>query len=134
MTDNQKEQIRALRLQGFGYTTVANRLGISKDTVKSYCQRNGLAGKRSNSDAESVCPQCGKTIVQSGKYKRRRFCTDGCRKAWWAKHHADIKNGAVHSYVCEACGEPFKAYGNSLRKYCSHSCYVSVRFKSGDSA
>lgn len=134
MTDNQKEQIRVLRLQGLGYTAVADRLGISKDTVKSYCQRNDLAGKRSDSNAESICPQCGKPVVQSVKHKKRRFCTEECRKTWWAKHHADIRNGAIHSYICQACGKAFSAYGNTPRKYCSHSCYVSVRFKGGDPA
>ncbi len=134
MTDNQKEQISVLRSQGLGYTAVANRVGISKDTVKSYCKRNDLAGKRSDSSTDNVCPQCSKPVVQSGKHKKRRFCTQECRKTWWANHHTDIKNGAVHSYVCEACGKPFKAYGNTSRKYCSHRCYVSVRFKGCDPA
>jgi len=132
MTDNQKEQIRTLRLQGLGYTTVANRLGVSKDTVKSYCQRNDLAGKRCDSDEGSACPQCGSPVVQTGKHKKRRFCTEECCKSWWAKHHTDIKNGAVHRYVCAACRKAFTAYGNAPRKYCSHRCYVSVRFKGGD--
>ncbi len=45
MTDRQKQQIIRLRKEGFGYTAVANKVGISKDTVKSFCRRNGLAGE-----------------------------------------------------------------------------------------
>ena len=45
MTEEQKKQIIRLRKEGFGYTAVANKVGISKDTVKSFCRRDGLAGE-----------------------------------------------------------------------------------------
>ena len=43
MTNMEKRQITRLREQGLGYTQIANRLGISKSTVSTFCQRNGLA-------------------------------------------------------------------------------------------
>lgn len=43
MTLEQKQAIEALRLQGIGYVSVATRLGLSVNTVKSYCRRNSLS-------------------------------------------------------------------------------------------
>ena len=42
MTDAQKENIRYLRGEGLGYRAIAARLGISENTVKSFCRRNNL--------------------------------------------------------------------------------------------
>lgn len=44
MTDAQKEQVRYLRCEGLGYGAIATRLGISENTVKSFCRRNNLTG------------------------------------------------------------------------------------------
>ena len=46
MTNMEKRQITRLREQGLGYTQIANRLGISKSTVSTFCQRNGLAEEK----------------------------------------------------------------------------------------
>ena len=64
MTDEQKQQIIRLRKEGFGYTAVANKVGISKDTVKSFCRRNGLAGEMAAAQGDSVpgCRECGKPL------------------------------------------------------------------------
>lgn len=44
MTDYQKTQIMKLRAEGLGYGKIAQRLGISLNTVKSYCRRNNVNG------------------------------------------------------------------------------------------
>ena len=41
MTNNEKEMIRELRMQGLGYGKVAERTGIKLETVKSFCRRHG---------------------------------------------------------------------------------------------
>ncbi len=46
MTNSEKRQITRLREQGLGYTQIANRMGISKSTVSTFCQRNGLAEEK----------------------------------------------------------------------------------------
>ena len=46
MTEQQKSVIKTLRQQNFSYNAIANTLGLTISTVKSYCQRNGLAGNR----------------------------------------------------------------------------------------
>jgi len=40
----QKEQITQMRSEGFSYAKIAAALGISENTVKSFCRRNNLGG------------------------------------------------------------------------------------------
>lgn len=109
MTDGQKMEITKLRQDGFGYTAIAKQMGLSRDTVQSFCRRNGLAGeiiikieKVEEQSQKDFCRECGKKLQQ----------TDGIKKRIFEKE--------------------FTAYGNSHRKYCSHECYVKSRFKGGD--
>lgn len=44
MNIQQKTEIAFLRSKGYGYTKIAQELGLSKNTVKSYCKRNNLSG------------------------------------------------------------------------------------------
>ncbi|MEY8334422.1 RNA polymerase subunit sigma-70 [Lachnospiraceae bacterium 47-T17] len=134
MTEEQKQQVIRLRKEGCGYTAVAHNVGVSKDTVKSFCRRNGLAGKlavSANTQATG-CRECGRPLQQTEGMKQRVFCCDVCRVKWWHAHPEKIKQRAVYAFTCAGCGKPFTAYGNSKRKYCSHGCYVRSRFKGGD--
>lgn len=36
MTNQQKEQITALRSQGYGYATIAKAVGLKKDTIVAF--------------------------------------------------------------------------------------------------
>lgn len=78
MTDLQKEQIKTLRLQGIGYVKISDLLGISDNTVRSFCRRNGLGDAAKNTVA---CKHCGKLIKIIPKQKPRKFCSDACRTA-----------------------------------------------------
>lgn len=128
MTDLQKEQIRTLRLQGFGYMKIGETLGISDNTVRSFCRRNGLGDAAKNT---VPCQQCGKLMKIVPKRKSRRFCSDACRTAWWNAHPDCVDRKAIYHFTCAACGEDFTAYGNSHRKYCSRACYIAGRFGKG---
>ena len=46
MTEEQKAGIQKLRTDGYGYTKIAGMLGLSENTVKSFCRRKGLNGIR----------------------------------------------------------------------------------------
>ena len=82
MTDAQKEQVRYLRCEGLGYGAIATRLGISENTVKSFCRRNNLTGVASK-EPVVVCRNCGRPLPQYPKRKQRKFCSEACRRAWW---------------------------------------------------
>jgi endogenous inhibitor of DNA gyrase (YacG/DUF329 family) len=135
MNDRQKDQITRMRANGAGYRTIAGKLGISANTVKSYCRRNGLGGvakpKRKAvvySGEVSYCQNCGAEIRQLAKRKRKRFCCDKCRNQWWNAHLDLVDRRALHTRVCPVCGKEFEVYGSAPRKYCSHACYIKDRF------
>ncbi len=124
MTDEQKQQIIAMRRDGAGYGSIANQLGLSINTVKSFCRRHSLAAP----PTDSLCEQCGRPIAQNPGRKRKRFCCDACRNKWWNSHLDLVKRKAVYTFTCLACGKKFTVYGNSHRKFCSHACYIAYRF------
>ena len=126
MNDLQKEKIKAMRLQGIGYVKIGEALGISDNTVRSFCRRNSLGDTAKNT---VVCKYCGKLIKIIPKQKPRKFCSDSCRTAWWNSHPDCVNRKAVYSHICTYCGKPFTAYGNSGRKYCSHQCYIADRYR-----
>lgn len=128
MTAEQKVQIGKLRRENCGYAAIAKILCVSVSSVKSYCQRNGLAGNRSTGERTGRCKGCGKTIEQIAGKKRKKFCSAACRQTWWNTHPLEVCRKAVYTFVCVGCGRTFSAYGNKGRKYCSHACYVGDRF------
>lgn len=109
------------RGRGEGYGAIAGELGLSVNTVKSYCRRHPLPDG-------TACEECGAPIVQMPGRKRKRFCSDACRNAWWNAHLSLVKRKAVRTVICAGCGQAFEAYGRASRKYCSHACYVAHRF------
>ena len=137
MTEGQKKEIKRLRESGAGYTAIAGKIGIPKETVRSFCRRNGLAGGAAKGGLEEgqaqegSCRECGKPLQQTAGVKRRAFCSRECRVKWWHSHPGEVRQRAVYSFTCAGCGKPFTAYGNSKRKYCSHECYIRNRFKGG---
>lgn len=44
MTEIQRVQIEALRMQGKGYKAIASAVGLSRDIVRNYCKANGMEG------------------------------------------------------------------------------------------
>lgn len=125
MTDQQKDQIQTMRRQGLSYVKIGQALGISDNTVRSFCRRNKLGDPIKNT---IPCQYCGKPIKIIPKQKPRKFCSDRCRTAWWNGHREAINRRAFYNFICAHCGREFTAYGNDHRKYCSHQCYIADRF------
>ena len=135
MTNNEKEMIRKLRMQGLGYVKVAERTGLKLETVKSFCRRHGLRGEGKTlaglPDAKYkyvYCKNCGMKIKQEPKRKKKMFFCDACRNHWWKEHPDMIDRKVYYDFVCPNCGKAFRAYGDSKRKYCCHKCYIEHRF------
>ena len=138
MTEQQKITIRNLREQNFSYIAIARAMSLTVSTVKSYCQRNGLAGNRkgafkSQSDnlkaLPTFCRCCSSQIIQKEKVKRRIFCSDECRVTWWNSHLELVKRRNPHTDRCICCGNEFTWHGSKARKFCSHACYIKYRYE-----
>lgn len=133
MNKLQKEQIKRLRLDGLGYSKIAQSLSLSENTVKSYCKRNNLGGVAtttvlSNTAELGFCKNCGNPLTQKKGLKPKKFCCDECRTAWWNSHLDTVNKKAVYSIVCTHCVKAFESYGNKNRRFCCHPCYVAGRF------
>ena len=126
MTDIQKNQINRMKDTGMPYSKIAQELGLSQNTVKSYIRRCSNEPKISN----LCCENCGAELIQI-RAGRKRFCSDKCRNEWWNSHPDLINRKAVYDHTCQHCGKAFKAYGNARRKYCCHECYIADRFRGG---
>ena len=124
MTNEQKQRLICLRRGGAGYGQIAQGLGVSINTVKSFCRRHGLAAE----SHESVCEQCGIPVSQNPGRKRKRFCSDACRNKWWNSHLELVQRKSAHTFVCQNCGKEFTIYGDCRRKFCCHKCYIEYRF------
>ena len=125
MTNGEKMLIAQHRRQGLGFAEIARKLGMSVNTVKSYCQRNGIkpAGKTAVQSG-STCRQCGNTLEHTPGRKKKQFCSDACRLRWWHEHR-DMSKTAKET-KCAACGREFVT--DRVQKYCSHACYIAARF------
>ena len=138
MTDYQKNKIAEFRRQGMGYKAIANVLGLTRDIVRGFCKRCGLDGNaaviQKNIDlkisAGFLCGFCSKPIKQPQRGRKRRFCSDECRRMWW-KDNTDKcspKETALYKLTCTFCNKGFTSYGNRNRRYCCHECYIAHRF------
>ncbi len=126
MNGLQKERIALLRAEGKSYTKIADTLGLSINTVKSYCRRNNLGGNAtimSDPVDGTFCCQCGVPLKQTIGKKQKRFCSDKCRMAWWNAHPEEVKHKTIRAFTCHTCGKYFEAFGKRERKYCSRACY-----------
>jgi hypothetical protein len=130
MTNEQQLKTMALRQQGYGYIRISQQLGISDNTVRSFCRRNELV--KSTKAAGFTCKQCEKQIKPISGRKPKKFCSDSCRVSWWNSHLECVNRKAIYPFNCQHCGKSFSAYGNRNRKYCSHFCYVADRFDKGN--
>jgi len=120
MTNTQKNEIIRLRDSGKTYAEISKALGLSMNTVKSYCLRNGIGGEERKK--KKHCVQCRKPMKNSIQ-PSRRFCGDACRMDWWQANPKKLNKKAFYHFTCPVCKKPFTAYGNANRKYCSRKCY-----------
>ena len=79
MTISDKRKIEAYRESGMPYSEIAETLSLPLNTVKSYCKRHNLGGRRERT-AENIllCKQCGEGVPQTPHRKAKIFCSDKC--------------------------------------------------------
>lgn len=126
MNKQERDQIKRLREEGQSYTTIASLLGVSVNTIKSYCRRKNLGGVATPSEEVlkgKFCKRCSEPINQTQGKKLKQFCSDQCRMAWWNAHPEAIIHKKISQFTCGTCGKSFEGFGKRERKYCSRGCY-----------
>jgi len=132
MTNEQKMMISSLRAEGMGYGSIARKVGISENTVKSFCRRNAQQPEPVQQDTtEHKCLCCGVPVRQNPGRKEKKFCSDKCRNKWWNAHLDRVDRRAMREVICANCGKTFSVYGSAARKYCCHECYIEHRLGGG---
>ena len=121
----QKTLILYYREQHMTYRQIGEKLGLSPDTVKTFCRRNGAQTGKTAQSAECRCRNCGAPVHPLPGRRERLFCSPACRTAYWRKHNLLGKDPRY----CAGCGALLTG-GSASRKYCSHACYISHRFGS----
>ena len=62
MTQEQKILILHYREQHMTYRQIGEKLGLSPDTVKTFCRRNTPQEDRTEASASSQCRNCGAPV------------------------------------------------------------------------
>ena len=65
LTDTQKTTIRDFRAAGLGYKAIAEKLDLSRETVRSFCCRNNIPAK-CDMDKSNTKTGGGNEIKQGG--------------------------------------------------------------------
>ena len=120
MTPLTIQRITNLRRAGWGYKAIAVFCGLTRDQVRSYCQRHDITASRETN--ECVCAWCGQAL--EGRTCRAKYCAPSCR---WAAWQESVRASGSHTTSCAGCGDEFVAVKVS-QKYCCHACYVRARF------
>lgn len=138
MNSIEREQIISLRAAGQSYARIADALGISVNSVKSFCRRNALSSgvgkpveqiESETTQNAASCEQCGCPVQQNPGRKHKRFCSDTCRTAWWNAHRTQVRRKTMRTFCCARCGMQFSRYGVTKRSFCSRSCASAARRK-----
>ncbi|WP_352418023.1 RNA polymerase subunit sigma-24 [Proteiniborus sp.] len=133
MTKEQEEKIKQMRHLGIGYKKIASEIGLSRDSVRGYCRRNGLDGFGKEQALKYrllmqeefqyiICPQCGEHIKQNARGRKRKYCSMECKREWDKTHRK------AYELNCSYCGRDFKSLGIKHLKYCCKECYIKDRF------
>lgn len=125
MTKEQKTLILYYREQHMTYRQIGEKLGLSPDTVKTFCRWNGAQTGKTAQSAECRCRNCGAPVHPLPGRRERLFCSPACRTAYWRKHNLLGKDPRY----CAGCGALLTG-GSASRKYCGHACYIRHRFGS----
>ena len=131
MNQQQRELILKLRAQGMSYGKIAAAAGLSSNTVKSFCRRNPTGGLQAKTVAVARperCPQCNSLLEQTSGHRQKRFCSEKCRRLWWAAHPEQMNRKTFCPVTCLQCGKSFLQYGTRPRKFCSRPCYLAHRY------
>ena len=86
MTDEIKEKIRELKIDGLGYKKIAKQLKMNLNTVISFCQRNGLGEKPTKINRVEIsvyCKFCNAKLDINKIGRKKYYCNANCKKNYY---------------------------------------------------
>lgn len=128
LSEQEKQAIWTMRSEGQSYLEIADTFALSPNTVKSICYRSGIKPALQTADRPDRCKNCGKPLNQVSSGRKKSFCSDQCRYAWWNQR----RSKKPYRLVCYQCGKEFISYGNRKRQFCSRECYLLSRQGKGE--
>lgn len=85
MNTNTSAQIIKMSLAGVKPSVIAEKTGVSVNTVKSHIRRhkdNGIS---------VPCLFCGRPVQQTDGRKQKKYCSDRCRMNYWNGQYSERK-------------------------------------------
>lgn len=131
ITQEQKDSIKILRLEHWGYKRISKELDLSHDQVRDYCRTNKgmLAGRMALPVVKKTreCAVCGEAYVWSDEWHNVKCCSEDCVAI--LKERKAEERVIKRLVVCSTCGLVFERTG-SRQVYCSERCrYETVPCK-----
>ena len=127
MTNTQKQTIMDMRRRGMSFNAIAAVHRLSANTIKSFCRRENIDIQSNLDDDErKLCKNCGAPLMHHPGSKKKTFCRDKCRYAWWNKNRGWTGVKSAYRLTCFHCGTEFDSK-NKKRKYCGRECYIRSR-------
>lgn len=139
--DHEKAvEIILLRAEHKSYGEIAERTGLSVNTVKSYCLRHDLGDNRIKGPLSSrnerlkpknepvplvgYCRDCG-SVFKQNRFGTKKYCSKLCQGRWLRKH-----GNGKYKKVCPVCHKEFPVFDETRkpRIYCSLDCYRTARY------
>lgn len=118
------------------YPLMPNRMEVNRDKNGKlyylYSTQSDDAPTMKGSTVYALCRNCLAPLEQTPHKRKRMFCSDACRMAWWNAHPESVQRKAYYTLTCRHCGKQFESYGNSHRVFCSRDCYLKFRRKETD--
>ena len=141
MDKRTKERLIRLRVnERKSYGAIAEILGMSVNTVKSYCLRNDFGDDRLKGPEPArkyvkpkppveriqigYCRVCGTAFEKGPRQRRKLYCSDLCAHRYRFSHPRTYV-----SRTCLVCGKEIKEIDHrKVRKYCGQDCYRTARY------
>lgn len=131
MTKAKAEKIIELRKSGLGYQAIAKEIGVSRDSVRSFCKNHNIEPEtiaRDDKRYQGCCPNCHKRLQKQKSGRPRKFCSKECQVAYWNTYGKGAERATEFTAKCKYCGREFSTYVNQNKKYCCHEHFVIDRY------
>ena len=100
LTDEKKAKIQELRTDGYGYKAISILISETRDSVRNYCRKTGMAGNTATKNIRSI-PQDDQDV-----YRKIKEATGGRYEYICGYVNADNKI----NIRCSVCGGVFSRY------------------------